>query len=102
MAIQAIHCCYSLEAVDSAALMAIHHGEPKRARHFTLTDTAFEHLKSISHDAEQSMSETIERLIRSTPVWEGSATLSDGAFSLIEDYSSSDSSIEDYEGYTVD
>ena len=82
--------------------MTIDHGEPKKSRHFTLTDTAYNHLKNIAHDARQSLSETIERLVRSTPVWEGSATLSDGAFSLIEDYSSSSASIEDYESYTVD
>jgi hypothetical protein len=82
--------------------MKIDHGEPKKSRHFTLTDTAYNHLKDIAHDARKSLSETLERLIRSTPIWEGSATLSDGAFSLIEDYSSPDSSSEDYEGYTVD
>ena len=82
--------------------MTIDHGEPKKSRHFTLTDTAYNHLKNIAHDARQSLSETVERLVRSTPIWEGNATLSDSAFSLIEDYSSSSASIEDYEGYTVD
>ena len=82
--------------------MTIDHGEPKRSRHFTLTDTAYDHLKNIAHDAKQSMSETVERLVRSTPVWEGSATLSDGAFSMIEDYSVSDITIEDYEGFKAD
>lgn len=82
--------------------MTIDHGEPKKSRHFTLTDTAYSHLKNIAHDARQSLSETVERLIRSTPTWEGSATLSDGAFSMIEDYSTSDITIEDYEGFKVD
>jgi hypothetical protein len=36
-----------------------------------------------------SLSETLERLVRSTPIWEGSATLANGAFDLIEDYSTS-------------
>lgn len=79
--------------------MTIDHGEPKKSRHFTLTDTAYAHLKNIAHDARQSLSETVERLIRSTPTWEGSATLSDGAFSMIEDYSTSEITIEDYEGF---
>jgi predicted CopG family antitoxin len=79
--------------------MTIDHGEPKKSRHFTLTDTAYAHLKNIAHDARQSLSETVERLIRSTPTWEGSATLSDGAFSMIEDYSTSEITIEGYEGF---
>jgi hypothetical protein len=79
--------------------MTIDHGEPKKSRHFTLTDTAYNHLKDIAHEARQSLSETVERLVRSTPVWEGSATLSDGAFFMIEDYSASDITIEDYEGF---
>lgn len=62
------------------------YGEVKKGRHFTMTDTAFSHLTNIAHEARLSLSETMERLVRSTPVWEGSATLADGAFSLIEDY----------------
>lgn len=79
--------------------MAIDHGEPKRSRHFTLTNTAYVHLGAIAHEAHQSLSETLERLIRSTPIWEGSATLSDGAFPMIEDYSASNA--EDYESFTA-
>lgn len=81
--------------------MTIDHGEPKKSRHFTLTDTAYCHLKNIAHDARQSLSETLERLVRSTPTWEGSATLSDGAFSLIEDYSLSAETIESYESFSA-
>lgn len=62
------------------------YGEVKKGRHFTMTDTAFSHLTNIAHEARLSLSETMERLVRSTPIWEGSATLADGAFSLIEDY----------------
>jgi len=56
------------------------HGELKKRRHVTLTDTAFSHLGEIAHEARKSNSETLERLIRSTPVWEGSATLADNAW----------------------
>jgi len=62
------------------------YGEMKKGRHLSLTDTAFNHLNNIAHEARLSKSETLERLIRSTPIWEGNATLSEGAFSLIEDY----------------
>lgn len=75
------------------------YGEPKKSRHFTLTDTCYKHLGDIAHEARQSLSETVERLIRSTPIWEGTATLSDGAFSMVEDYAISNVTIEDYEGF---
>ena len=65
------------------------HAEPKKGRHLSLTDTAYKHLGNIAHEARLSLSETLERLVRSTPVWEGSATLANGAFDLIEDYSTS-------------
>ena len=74
--------------------------EPKKGRHLSITDEAYRHLSDISHEARLSHSETVERLIRSTPIWEGSATLSDGAFDLIEDYSvSRSSSPEDDESF---
>ena len=60
--------------------MANVHGEPKRRRHVCLTDTAFSHLGNIAHEARKSNSEALERLIRSTPTWEGSATLADNAW----------------------
>lgn len=81
--------------------MTIDHGEPKKSRHFTITDTAYNHLKDIAHEARLSLSETIERLIRTTSPWEGNAVLSDGAFSLVEDHSIV-SEIEDYEGFKAD
>lgn len=62
------------------------HGEPKKRRHITLTDTAFNHLGDIAHDARLSNSETLERLVRSTPVWEGSATLANNAWEECMDH----------------
>lgn len=62
------------------------HGELKKRRHVTLTDTAFDHLGNIAHEARKSNSETLERLIRSTPVWEGSAALADNAWEECFDY----------------
>ena len=76
----------SILAISSARMKTKDYGETKKGRHLSLTDTAFNHLGNIAHEARLSNSETLERLIRSTPIWEGSATLSDGAFSLIEDY----------------
>jgi hypothetical protein len=69
------------------------YGEQKKARHILLTDTAYRHVGDIAHEARLSTSETLERLIRSTPIWEGSATLANGAFDLIEDYSISPSEL---------
>ena len=63
------------------------HGEPKKRRHITLTDTAFGHLGDIAHDARLSNSEAMERLIRATPIWEGSATLSNSAWEECMDHS---------------
>lgn len=82
------------------------YGETKKGRHLSLTDTAFAHLGNIAHEARLSNSEALERLIRSTPIWEGSATLSDGAFSLIEDYAalideSPDSLVSAYENESL-
>jgi hypothetical protein len=62
------------------------HGEHKRRRHVLLTETAWSHLGNIAHDARLSNSETMERLVRSTPVWEGSATLSDSAWEVCMDH----------------
>ena len=62
------------------------HGEPKKRRHITLTDTAFSHLGEIAHQARLSNSEALERLIRSTPQWEGSATLSESAWEECMDH----------------
>lgn len=62
------------------------YGEPKKRRHILLTDTAFGHLGDIAHDARLSNSEALERLIRSTPTWEGSATLADNAWEECMDH----------------
>ena len=51
------------------------HGEHKRRRHVLLTETAWTPPGNIAHDARLSNSEALERLVRSTPAWEGSATL---------------------------
>jgi hypothetical protein len=62
----------------------------KHKRHFTLSDAANEHLAAIAADARLSKSETLERLIRSTPIYEGSATLCNGAWRLVVDHSTTD------------
>lgn len=64
----------------------------KRKRHFTLSDQASQHLSNIAGDARLSRSEALERLIRSVPVWEGSASLSNGAWPLCVDYASDSAS----------
>jgi hypothetical protein len=58
----------------------------KKKRHFTLSETAFNHLMAIATDAKLSRSEALERLIRSVPVWEGSSSLANGAWKLCVDY----------------
>jgi hypothetical protein len=67
-------------------MSAIDHGEPKKRRNVCLTDTAFKHLGDIAHEGRLSNSEALERLIRSTPVWEGSATLADSAWEECMDH----------------
>lgn len=62
----------------------------KRRRHFTLSGQAYAHLTAIAHEGMISRSEALERLVRSTPVFEGSASLSDGAWPLVIDHSSPD------------
>jgi hypothetical protein len=52
----------------------------KKKRHFTLSDEAYKHLYEMAQDARLSRSETLERLIRSVPCWEGSASFSDEAW----------------------
>lgn len=69
--------------------MATVHGEHKKRRNVMLTDTAFNHLGDIAHDARLSNSEALERLIRSTPVWEGNATLADNAWEECMDHTQS-------------
>lgn len=62
------------------------HGEHKRRRHILLTETAWSHLGDIAHNARLSNSETLERLVRSTPTWEGNATLADNAWEVCMDH----------------
>lgn len=75
----------------------------KRKRHFTLSDQAYDHLTAIAGDARLSRSETVERLIRSSPVWEGSASLANGAWKLCVDYAcDSIPPLVDDEAFTID
>lgn len=60
----------------------------KSKRHFTLSDQASNHLSAIAGEARLSRSEALERLIRATPVFEGSALLANGAWKLAIDHSS--------------
>ena len=62
------------------------HGEHKKRRHVLFTDTAWEHLGDIAHEARLSNSETLERLVRSTAPWEGSATLANNAWEECMDF----------------
>jgi hypothetical protein len=64
----------------------------KQRRHFTLTTSAFNHLSSIAKDAELSRSETLERLIRCTPITEGGSLIADHTWPFAWDYSSESSS----------
>jgi hypothetical protein len=61
----------------------------KQRKHFTLSETAYVHLSSIAASAKLSRSETLERLIRSIPAWEGAASLSNAAWPSCIDHSSS-------------
>lgn len=63
----------------------------KKKRHFTMSDEAYDHLSSIAADARLSRSEALERLVRSTPIWEGNATLSNGAWKLCIDHAADSS-----------
>jgi hypothetical protein len=60
----------------------------KQRKHFTLSETAYAHLSSIAASAVLSRSETLERLIRSVPAWEGAASLSNAAWPSCIDHSS--------------
>ena len=60
----------------------------KQRRHLTLSD----HLTAIAKEASLSRSEVLERLIRSTPQWEGAAILTDEIWPDILDHSFSSES----------
>jgi hypothetical protein len=60
----------------------------KRRRHFTLSDQAYDHLTAIAHDGGISRSETLERLVRSTDIGDGSSLLSDSAWPFVIDHCS--------------
>ena len=74
---------------------------PKTKKHFTLTQDAFDHLASIAAEARLSRSETLERIIRGTPVWEGSTSFANGAWPLCIDYTAPElpSSLDDDEDF---
>jgi hypothetical protein len=61
----------------------------KRRRHFTLSDQGYAHLTAIAQDGGISRSETLERLVRSTDISDGSSLLSDDAWPFVIDHSSS-------------
>ena len=59
----------------------------KRRRHFTLSDQAYTHLTAIARDSGISRSETLERLVRSTDISDGSSfLLSDAVWPLVIDH----------------
>lgn len=55
----------------SAANALMLYDQPKRKIHFALTPTALSCLKDLAANSELSLSETLERLLRSTPAHEG-------------------------------
>lgn len=59
----------------------------KQRKHFTLSDAAYTHLSRIASSAMLSRSETLERLIRSIPAWEGAASLSNDTWPACIDHS---------------
>lgn len=59
----------------------------KRRHHFTLSDQAYDHLTAIALEGRLSRSETLERLVRSTAISEGSSLLSDDIWPLVIDHS---------------
>lgn len=61
----------------------------KQRRHFTLSTTTFDHLSLIAKDAGLSRSETLERLIRSTAISEGSMLLSNITWPMAYDHTES-------------
>ena len=64
----------------------------KQRRHLTLSDQAYDHLTAIAKEASLSRSEVLERLIRSTPQWEGAAILTNEIWPDILDHSFSSES----------
>jgi len=61
----------------------------KSRRHFTLSSRAYEHLTCIATGAMLSKSEALERIIRATPLWEGSALLADEPWRFVTDHTES-------------
>lgn len=65
----------------------------KQRKHFTLSETAFAHLSKIATAAKISRSETLERLIRSVPAWEGRVALANDTWPACIDFSSPDETV---------
>ena len=63
-----------------------YHDEPKTKRHVTLTQTASDHLDAIAKEISLSRSEALERLIRSTEIWEAGFLLSNEAWLFCIDH----------------
>lgn len=61
----------------------------KQRRHFSLSLGTFDHLSLIAKDAQLSRSETLERIIRSTPITDGSLLFSGDAWHYVFDHSES-------------
>lgn len=66
----------------------------KQRKHFTLSEAAHSHLSKIASAAMLSRSETLERLIRSVPIWEGCAAFSNTAWPSCIDFSQTTESSE--------
>jgi hypothetical protein len=58
------------------------------ASSFHAKRSSFDHLTAIAHDGAISRSETLERLVRSTDIGEGSSLLSDDAWPFVIDHCS--------------
>lgn len=82
LSVTLVHC--------STAMPASPYEGGKNKRHFTLSDTASDHLSSIAQSAGLSRSEALERLIRSVPEWEGGFSLSNEAWKECIDYTAQD------------
>jgi hypothetical protein len=59
----------------------------KQRKHFTLSEAAYSHLSQMASAAMLSRSETLERLIRSVPIWEGRVAFSNAAWPSCIDHS---------------
>lgn len=63
----------------------------KQRKHFTLSEQAYAHLSEIAALTKLSRSESLERLIRSTALWEAEAVLPNEAWDFALDHTDSNS-----------